>query len=490
MENTYAPLTFTNDDGSTVTVADPRYEAGGDGPVGGGNAPGRLVPASGDTTGIADTQAIRAALDTAGAEGGGIVWLDGTYYTNSPLILHTGISLRGTGWHRTVIHLAPGSNCSMILAPEGTYWYEVRDLQIDGHAEDQAGGFAGIETQSGTAPDGEMASCGIPLIERVLVRYTYGHGIYSKSVEMRHLNCFIFRTGGHGFYADRTDMWYTDCTVGESYGHGFFLSSNASECRLSGCKSWWPGYGNERGSFAWKEAAHTLLNPDSSSYFVDTGAGHQQIVNCESQDAALHGFVLRSARNKIDGSVGRNEGSVLVLGGGANQNLVRLMVSHHSPVSVGLRASPDSLVAYEGGGGSRNDVEIGWVDAGGTHQIMAGQTASPGDSNHTSNRVIMGSPEATVTRTWASTVTPDPIRGGVMVTATGDTTIANPPIDRMGHGMQFTISITQDATGGRAVTFGSRFAGAEAVDTGANRTTVWVFRCVGARWVQTAHVTY
>ena len=109
----YAPLIFTTPDGDTVTVGDPRYETGngnGGGTPAPANTPGRLVAPSGDTTGITDTQAVQAALDAAGAQGGGIVWLDGHYWINKPILLSTGASLRGTGWHRTVLHLAPGSD--------------------------------------------------------------------------------------------------------------------------------------------------------------------------------------------------------------------------------------------------------------------------------------------------------------------------------------------------------------------------------------------
>lgn len=487
MTHTYAPLIFKTAAGDTVAVGDLRYGSGGGGGGAARNAPGELVLTSDDTTGITDTQAIQYALDRAGEVGGGIVWLDGEYWINQPLRLATGVSLRGTGWHSTVIHLAPASNCSMIVGPEGAYWYEVRDLQLDGHKEDQTAGKAGIELVSNTAPDGEMASCGVPLLERVLVRYTWGDGIYSKAVEARHVNCFVFRAGRYAFHADRTDMWYTDCTAGESVNHGFYFSGNASECRMSGCKAWWPGYGSPRGYFAWKTTPETLLNPEACSYYIDTGADHQQIVNCESQDAAKHGFVVRSARNRIDGEVSRNEGACVYLSG-AQQSIIRITAGFHSPVAMGLRASPDALVQYGPGAGQRNDVEITWVDAGDTHAIQAGQIgAAVGDAIHTGNRIIMGSPEAVITRTWAATITPDPIRGGVDVTATGNTTIANPPDDRMGNGMEFSVAILQDGTGGRTVTWGSRFAGVTPADTTPNKRNVWSFKCMHGRWVQTAH---
>ena len=488
----YAPLIFTTPDGDTVTVGDPRYNPGngtGGGTPAPANTPGRLVAPSGDTTGITDTQALQAALDAAGAEGGGIVWLDGDYWINRPILLSTGASLRGTGWHRTVLHLAPSSDSSMIVAPEGAYWYEIRDMQLDGHKEDQTGGNAGIELLSDTAPDGEMASCGVPLIERVLVRYTHGDGIYSKAVEARHVNCFVFRAGRYGFHADRTDMWYTDCTVGESTDHGFYFSGDASECRMSGCKSWWSGYGAGRGEFAWKTATETLLNPEACGYYISQYADHQQIVNCEAQDSAKHGFAVYSNRNRIDGEVSRNEGSIVALIG--SDNRIRLTTGHHSPIAAGLRASPDSLVHLTNGHG--NDIEVGWVDAGDTHQIEAGITGNaPHDVSRRANRVILGTPWATTgEQAWTATIPVDPIIGGARyINAAGATTVQNPAGDRNGAGMEFSLSIRQDSTGGHEVTFGTDYKGVTPADTGASRTSVWTFRCNGPHWVQTSFYSY
>lgn len=491
MTNSYAPLIFTAPDGGTITVGDPRIagSGGGGGEVSVSNAPGRLVAASGDESGITDSQAVQAALDAAGEEGGGIVWLDGHYWINKPILLTTGASLRGTGWHRTVLHLTAGANSSMIIGPEGAYWYEIRDMQLDGHKEDQTGGNAGIELVSNTAPDGEMASCGVPLIERVLVRYTHGDGIYSRAVEARHSNCFVFRAGGYGFHADRSDMWYTDCTVGESTDHGFYFSPDGTECRMSGCKSWWSGYGAPRGEFAWKTTTSTLLNEEACGYYISTGADHQQIVNCEAQDPAKHGFAVYSNRNRIDGEVSRNEGSNVAING--SDNRVRLTTGHHSPIAMGLRASPDSLIHITNGHG--NDIEVGWVDAGDTHQIEAGITGNaPTDLARRANRIILGTPWANTTeQAWMATIPVDPIVGGARyINAAGPTTVQNPPGDRNGAGMEFSLSIRQDAAGGHAVSFGTDFQGVTPADTGASRTSVWTFRCNGPHWVQTSFYSY
>ena len=485
MANSYAPLRFIQDNGDVVTVGDPRYANTATGQPGASNTPGKLVPASGDGTGATDTAAIQKALDAAGTAGGGIVWLDGAYYLNGPVYLRTGVSLRGTGW-KTVVHLAKGANSSMIVAPNDAYWYEIRDMQLDGHKEDQTGGNAGIELLSNTTPDGEMASCGVPFIERVLVRYTYGHGIYSKAVEARHSQCFVFRAGGAGFYADRSDMWYTDCTVGESYSHGFHFTGSGTECRLSGCKAWWPGYGAARGQFAWKTNTATLLNPSACSYYFEQGADHQQIVNCESQDAAAHGFYIASSLNRIHGMVGRNEGSCVYITG--RYNNVDIGVADPAPISGGLRANPDSLAHVTK---EPNYVRVGWSGGtSGSHFIQKGLTGSAvGDVVHAGNTVIMGAERGQLDRaTYAATLTPDPIiTGGLSTTLTGNITIANPADDRTGNGMEFTVKLTQDETGGRTVTWGNRYVGVGAINTAPSKTTLWTFRCIDSKWVQVAY---
>lgn len=485
--STYAPLRFVKADGTIVTVGDPRYSNTPNGSAA-ANVPGRLIPISGDGTGATDSTNIQNAIDAAASEGGGIVWLNaGNYYTNRPLTLATGVALRGTGW-KTVIHLAKASNCSIVVAPKTAYWYEISNFQVDGHKEDQTGGTAGVELLSDTTPDGEMASCGVPLIERVLVRYTYGHGFYSKAVEARHLNCFAFRTGGAGYYADRTDMWYTDCTSGESYGHGFHFSDNASECHVLNCKAWWPGYGAPRGAFAWKTNAATLLNPNASSYFVSQYAPNQQMINCEAQDAAKHGFDIQSHSNRIIGRAGRCEGAVVALSGNARYNSIDIDCSNPDNLSDGLAAAPDAMIHHYSGAAVRNHVRVTWHPGdGATHTIKAGYTGGVYDGMNT---YLMGNPGAYADTTYAATKNPDPIMGGIDTTLTGNITITNPAPDRRGHGMEFLVRLTQDATGGRTVTWGTDFKGVAPAVTTANAVNEWRFRCTKSFWVQTGFVSY
>ena len=59
--------------------------------------------------------------------------------------------------------------------------------------------------------------------------------------------------------------------------------------------------------------------------------------------------------------------------------------------------------------------------------------------------------------TYAATVTPNPNIGGSrkIITLTGPITIANPPASARELGKMLSFLFTQDATGGRVVTWGS-----------------------------------
>lgn len=93
---------------------------------------------------------------------------------------------------------------------------------------------------------------------------------------------------------------------------------------------------------------------------------------------------------------------------------------------------------------------------------------------------------------YAAAVTPDlSLGGGVRVGAlTGNITINNPTnrfLTPAGTSYQTQLEITlqQDATGARTVTWGSDFAtGMTAIDAGASKYSTWVFRWIAGKWRQ------
>ena len=81
---------------------------------------------------------------------------------------------------------------------------------------------------------------------------------------------------------------------------------------------------------------------------------------------------------------------------------------------------------------------------------------------------------------YAATVTPDLSQGDhcVVGTLTGNVTVAN-PINIPGAGCDFYVTLTQDATGSRTVTWGAAYAGQAAISGTASKRTTWHFRYDG-----------
>ena len=480
-------MTGTAPDVMTRTLADDLYA-----PLSAVGAPGRFVPPSGDTTGADDLAAIQAAIDAASASASGsgmTVWIEGDYWINDTIQLADNVTLAGTGWD-TTIHLAPGANCSMIEAANLTKWWGLRNFTLDGHKENQTGGGPAINVLSGYGPGQDMASCSIPILDRLRVMYSWGTGVYLAAVETRARDLFVFRCGTaathYGIHAVTSDQWLSDCTVGESFGHGFVLTDDH---RLTGCKSWWSGYQGTRGVYTSKTIPAHVKNTLADGYY--TAGQNNQLANCEAQDPARHAFNLDvgASYNRLYVSAGRVEGSVIALGDNAVGNTIDVNFASASAGASALRVNTASVVAT-GNTPTGNIVRAN----GATSEV--GVTTVPGISKGFDgtydgrNEITIGTPGALHTVNYAATLNPEPIRGGVDVTLAGNVTIANPPAHHRGHGMEFAVVLTQDGTGGRTVTWGSDYRGASAADTAAGKVNRWTFRCVKAQWVQVGYVAY
>lgn len=131
---------------------------------------------SGDTTGATDVAAINAAITAANTGSGGTVQLQaGTYWINTPVILKSNVTLRGTGVGNTIVTVAAGSNCDVM----------------------QGSGFATL-TLSGTAPfAGGVSSCVVQdlLLDGNAANQTsvgYGYRVYGFANAVRNViirNC-------------------------------------------------------------------------------------------------------------------------------------------------------------------------------------------------------------------------------------------------------------------------------------------------------------
>lgn len=108
---------------------------------------GVILPVNADSTGVADSAAaIQAALNTASASGGGIVWLSaGTYKVASTLAMPSNVILTGvgtgitgtTGAERGATTIISSFNGSVISCGTSMAW-ALRDLTVNGDATQAA----------------------------------------------------------------------------------------------------------------------------------------------------------------------------------------------------------------------------------------------------------------------------------------------------------------------------------------------------------------
>lgn len=120
----------------------------------------RVAAPSGDVTGATDITAINAAIASANTFGGNAVLLQtGTYWVNAPVILRSGVVLRGAAPEATILMLANGANCDVVQSlnfstlsltgastwqVSGVWNCGVADLAIDGNRANQTGASWGV----------------------------------------------------------------------------------------------------------------------------------------------------------------------------------------------------------------------------------------------------------------------------------------------------------------------------------------------------------
>ena len=446
------------------------------------------VAPSGDTTGATDRAAIQAAIDAAtGAWSQATqyfataepveVTLLGKYYINAALTLKDGVHLKGYGWFATSIHLAAGSN-SRMLTSSALIWATLSAIQFDGHVELQTGGDYVVAIDTGFVVP--VAGMAWPYVKDVLVQNADGTGFYFASVEAHISGCFAYRSGNNGFECSATDMFFEFCTAGETKNIGFLVTGSAHH--FSDCKSWWSGYYTANRAAG---GSKTGMPADVLNFTTwDVRGNENQFANCDGQDSRGSTWLVRGNQNVMNVQADAADGPCLQFIGG-KYNTVRLNIGGGS--SHGMQAT--HAVGFWGNGEVGNIIEANWTEPD-TANVALALAANVVTSR--ANSIKIGTPDAIRVVTYAATVTPSVVNGGPSVTLTGPITVANPAADRFMNGIEMVIELIQDATGGRAVTWGSAYTSMTAIDTAPNKTNQWTVRCTGmtGRWVQTHFVSF
>ncbi len=313
-------------------------------------------------------------------------------------------------------------------------------------------------------------------VNEVYVKNVKGDGISQwGNGEARYIDV-VAEYADHFSFRTSFDTFMSDCTSASSGRAGFY--SRSSDTRMSNCKAFFAG-GNV-GAEGW---GFFLDGVRSSSALTE---GTTTLSGCFAQDNKADGFYLLNATRVVLTGVASTNGTSNASGGfvGVRMDGARQCAVTLASTDRGSTASQKQAVSIATGARTSvdNQVVVSHGPAGSGTVLEAVKSGSTLDGN----RVTVNGMGSTMAVAYAATVTPDPYQATTWVvgTLTGAVTIANPAT---GHrGAELLLVLTQDATGGRTVTWGSAFkVPAGAASTTASAVSTVRFVSDGTNWLCT-----
>lgn len=452
----------------------------------------------GATTAAANNQAaIQAAINAAEAAGGGRVFIPAGVWNTGPLAIRNRVWLDGAGMRASELRQVSGANSDSFISnypsangttdPNGQF-VTISNLTVTGNKAGQAAGLGrGIYFAQNPLfgqPVGDEYTDPRQLVQNVLIRDMRGNGFVEANgrSETRLLTVHVFFVEGIGFVPG-PDTVMIGCVAGSTGLQGFSIT--LPSIRLSSCKAFYAG----------------RVTPTSGHGFHLAGSRGASLVACEAQDNQAAGL-------RVDGYAERS----IVQGFVADSNSKRGK-NLHAGVEVGAcRFSIIDAVCFE-----RNDPavadtasalfspqrhalkmetdsfsnQIRLTHSAATAAAVVEQAIMPSSNTAAlvaQNTITINAQGAYRAVPYAATITPDPYSGseinvGVL---TGAITVAATTNHHAGAEMSLTF--TQDATGGRVVTWNAQYKVSWTPTTTANRINRISFTYNGSVWVQTGSV--
>lgn len=284
------------------------------------------------------------------------------------------------------------------------------------------------------------------------------------------INCRVYGVGRYGINPTY-DSFIAFNTVGGSGQNGFVIQS--SSLKLIGNKSWYSGQLAGNGSGGAGFYIHAISNG-----MVD-GVGNV------SQDNQGPGMLIDTCAASINWIGGSCDSNSTAAAGGAPA--VDIWNSFNAYVQMNcserISGAPTQLHALRIRSTSNNNKFIL------THKGVNGATVGvPIDTNSdfttcTTNDIEINGSRSRKPATFAASFTPDPTQGQIIaLTLTGNITINAPIAGTFWPGLRMMFVLTQDATGGRTITWSSTYKTPLAETTTANTTTVAEFVYDGTNW--------
>ena len=430
-----------------------------------------------NATGAVDvTAAIQAAIDridaTIGSDGGGTVELPAGIFLVGTLQLRNHVMLVGQG-DGTVLKAKPNIDGPVLKnASDGDRFFGVMHLRIDGNKAAQSTGSNrhGISINCPSTSPQEYADSHWTIF-KVTIKDTKEDGLKvlgrGEGVAML-VN--VRDCDGIGYNIDVPDCDIIRCNVGGAGKQGIFVGE--ANNRLSNCKAFYCG--RLDGS-----VGHGIHVEDTHSVTLN---------NCEAQDNQFHGFYINNVQRPE--LVGCNADS---------NNAGRNGDSDRSGNGIHLNAWADAIVIgysrdrglVASGNTRQQKFGLGMTNGAGTLQarLMMDGNASGNVQNgwHTNVDISINGYGGQQDLSYNATRTPNPTLGNFINigTLTGNITINAPAAANSWTGATMTLKFTQDATGGRTVTFGSGIKANWTPTTTAGKVNIITFRYDGTDWVMT-----
>jgi len=209
-----------SDDGTTVLFTPDAYGAYVAGRLGVYNVLDYGAVGDGVTD---DTAAIHAAISAAGAAGGGVVWLVGTFLVTGLTVSSNNVHIRGAGRHATTIksHASIGSN--PVLTIDGQYC-SVRSLTLNGNS--LGASLLYLKRSRFVADD---LYCMNSATHGIRVAGTAGNTAHAGQFT----NIYVIACAGNGVFLDAyaydtefTNLWVGQCGVGVRAQDGALFFEN------------------------------------------------------------------------------------------------------------------------------------------------------------------------------------------------------------------------------------------------------------------------
>jgi len=437
-----------------------------------------LTDADVDITGVTEaTTIIQAAIDAmaaavAGAGPGGTVELPAGKLLVGTLSIKHHVDLMGQGPGATELKAKTNIGGAVIKnAVDGDRFFSISNLRINGNKAAQTTGTLrhGISINTPSTAVQEYAD-GYWRVHDVDIIDTKDDGlVIAGRGEGKAYGINVRDSDGIGVNNSAADCDFNLITTGNTGLQGFKVTGPNN--RYSNCKAFYAG---------------RISGAVGHGFHVD-GSHTTNLINCQAQDNQFHGFFANAAdRTHLVGCIADSNNT------GNNADSDRL--------GNGVQFTNSSYGKFTGASRDRGLVASGAVRQqkyalGMTSGAAYLQAEFVSDGNlsghvqngwHTNIRISINAYDGEQDVAYAATLTPDPTIGSFINVAalTGAMTINVPAAANSWTGARTTFGFTQDATGGRVVTFAAGYVVNQAPPTTANAKSAIEFVYNGTNWVQ------